>query len=253
MRLGGILLLGPLLALGGCATVSSSTMHAEARTAPGPPGRTIVVQRGDTLTKISAESGVPVDDIIEVNGLASPDAIDVGQRLFVPAGVAPPPPEQLVDDDKPAALDHGAEEPGEPPPAPSLSKPLRWPVDGIVLRDFAAAQPATSKRPARAGFEGILIAAPAGTPVRVAAAGTVAFAGSQGTANGNFVVVDHGDGLVTVYAHLKTIVVSVGQILASGDVVGEIGASGLTGASPRVQLQVRRDQRPVDPLPLLPP
>ena len=251
MRLGGILLLGPGLALGACATTSAERVPV--RTAPEPPGRTVVVQRGDTLTRIAAANDVAIDEIVEVNGLASADALAVGQRLFLPAGVAPPSPENVGVADDAASGEHDTQGGVSTPSAPVATTPLQWPVDGVVLRDFAVAQAATAKRPAREAFEGVLIAAPAGTPVRAAAGGVVAFAGSQGTANGNFVVVDHGDGLVTVYAHLKTIVVAVGQTLASGDVVGEIGASGLTGASPRVQLQVRRDQRPVDPLTLLPP
>jgi murein DD-endopeptidase MepM/ murein hydrolase activator NlpD len=254
MRLGGILLLGGLLATTACTTTSSTTRPPRAQSAPEPPGRTIVVQRGDTLTRIAGKTGVAVDEIVEVNGLPSADAIEVGQELFVPAGVAPPPPERVEVDTPPeppsTTTDAG---PTTTTPDAGPAAPLRWPVEGVVLRDFAVAQPATAKRPARDGYEGLLIAAPPGTPVRVAAAGVVAFAGAQGTSNGNFVVVDHGEGLVTVYAHLKAIVVAVGQTLAPGDVVGEIGSTGLTGASTRVQLQVRRDQTPVDPLTLLPP
>jgi lipoprotein NlpD len=254
MRLGGILLLGFGLVGGGCATASLSSARADERASPGPPGRTIVVQRGDTLTRIAAAHDIAIDDIVEVNGLDSADSLAVGQRLFLPAGVAPPPPEQSGPDTAPPSMlddDRGAT--AALPVPPAAATPLVWPVDGVVLRDFAASQPATAKRPARDGFDGVLIAAPAGTPVRAAAGGIVAFAGTQGTANGNFVVVEHADGLVSVYAHLKTIGVSVGQTVAAGDVVGEIGTSGLSGVSPRVQLQVRRDQRPVDPLPLLPP
>ncbi|MBM4279489.1 MAG: M23 family metallopeptidase [Deltaproteobacteria bacterium] len=264
MHLGGILFFGLLATVSACAGLAPSSLPRERPAAP-PPGTVVVVAAGDTLTRIAAEHGVPVDEIVEVNGLASADAIVVGQRLFLPAGVAPPLPEVMTaDDDGVSEGDpsgRGEAAPAatlEHPPAsvegePASTAPLVWPVEGVVLRDFALAQPATGRRPARAAYEGLLIAAPPGTTVRAADAGVVTFAGSQGTAYGLFVVVEHAGALVTVYAHLRRVAVSEGQTVAAGEVVGEIGATGLVGASPRVQFQVRRDRVPVDPLPLLPP
>ena len=211
--------------------------------APGLPGTTVVVAAGDTLTRIAAAHGVSVGELVEVNGLSG-DALAVGQRLFVPAS-------STLSPASPLAPSSSSSPPTSPPTSPDAT--LRWPVDGIVLREFAAPQRATGRRPAREGYEGVLIAAPGGTPVQAAASGTVVFAGSQGTTNGIFVVVDHGAGLVTVYAHLARAAVSAGAAVQAGDIVGDIGATGLTGASPRVQLQVRREGVPIDPAPLLPP
>jgi murein DD-endopeptidase MepM/ murein hydrolase activator NlpD len=117
----------------------------------------------------------------------------------------------------------------------------------MVLRDFASA---TSKN---GGYDGVLIAAPAGTVVLAAASGRVAFAGSQQTALGTFVILEHDHDLVTLYAHLAAPAVQVGATVKAGDVIGVVGTSGLVGVSPRVQFQVRRKQQPIDPLPLLPP
>jgi murein DD-endopeptidase MepM/ murein hydrolase activator NlpD len=243
MRRGGILLL--MLAIAGsCVTTPTAEPRPEP---PPPPGTVVVVEPGQTLWQIAQAAGITVDELAEANGLDAAEPLLVGQRIFVPAGARPTSP--IVDVVAP------------PPPPPRTSQScgpvsaagLCWPVDGVVLRDFALPTRATAKRPAREGYDGLLIAAPAGTPVHAAGAGVVVFAGTQGTAYGTFVVVDHGDGLVAIYAHLRTTSVKVGQTVAPGDVVGEIGTSGLTGASPRVQFQLRKNEVPVDPLPLLPP
>jgi lipoprotein NlpD len=249
----------------GCPATPTATGPGLARAPSTPaaettvPGRTVVVAPGDTLASLAATHGVRVEDLVEVNGLASPVLV-VGQRLFVPDDGAADEPRSapavtaavsLPDDDDASPSPTTA--PANSPTTGLLAAPLRWPVDGVVLRDFTAATPATARRAAREAYEGLLIGAPAGTAVRSAAAGIVAFAGSQGTTNGTFVVVEHDDELVTIYAHLAAAAVVAGQRVAAGDVVGEIGTTGLTGASPRVQFQVRRRQAPIDPVPLLPP
>ena len=85
-------------------------------------------------------------------------------------------------------------------------------------------------------------AAPEGTPVRAAGTGVVKFAGQAGT-YGNLVVVDHGGGLETRYAHLAHIGVAAGQNVPAGTAVGQTG----TTAGPRLHFEIRRDGQPTDP------
>jgi murein DD-endopeptidase MepM/ murein hydrolase activator NlpD len=268
MRFGGILLWGIALFEAGCAsTAPARSTHLEAPAparSPSPPGKVVVVAPGDTLLRLATAAGISVEELMEVNGLHSPDDIEVGQRLFLPLGPTPVAPEEEssraiahVRGEKARAprppagrSDRGAE---QGLPEATTERGLRWPVEGTILRDFSPSLPATGKRRGREAYEGLLIAAPAGTLVRSAASGVVAFAGSQGTTNGFFAVVEHGGGLVTVYAHMKSIDVKVGQTVEAGEVLGEIGTTGLTGASPRVQFQVRRDHVAIDPLTLLAP
>lgn len=221
--------------IGACATAPATAPEP-----PAPPGQTIQVQAGQTLSQIARESGVDVEEIVEVNGLRSADDIAVGQLLFIPAAVLA---------QAPVTSPKAPPKPKLPTPPKTLPSTalLAWPVEGLVLRDFTTAK-------AKAGaYDGVLIAAPATTVVRAAAAGRVAFAGSQETSLGLFVIVEHKDDLVTVYGHLTTTAVKVGDAVATGDVLGTVGTSGLVGVSPRVQFQVRRRQVAVDPLPLLPP
>jgi LysM repeat protein len=219
---------------GACTTVPTAPAEP-----PLPPGYVVTVRAGQTVWEIADDAGLTVEEVVEVNGLESADEVAAGQVLFIPAAS---PPKTLAPD---PVIEQG-------PPASSTSPSLQWPLDGIVLRDFSLAS-GSGSRPGKSGYDGVLIAAPGGTLVRAAAGGTVAFAGTQGTTTGTFVVVDHPGELVTVYAHLKLASVTTGQAVAAGDVVGEIGASGLVGVSPRLQFQVRRKKSPIDPLPLLPP
>ena len=77
-----------------------------------------------------------------------------------------------------------------------------------------------------AGFHtGIDLAAPAGTHIYSWRSGTVTFAGWSG-GYGNFIIVDHGDGFVTRYAHCSKIAVTKGQTVSQGQVIGYVGTTG---------------------------
>ena len=122
--------------------------------------------------------------------------------------------------------------------APSGSGLLGWPVSGPVVSGFGM----------RWGrmHEGIDITCATGTPVRAAAAGTVIYAGWLG-GYGNLVVVDHGNGLSTAYAHNSSFASSVGQSVAAGEVVAYSGSTG-NSSGPHVHFEVRVGGNAVDPL-----
>lgn len=96
---------------------------------------------------------------------------------------------------------------------------------------------------------GLDFAAPYGDPVRAAAPGRVAFSKPDGE-YGNTVRIDHGDGLVTTYAHLGRINVQVGDCVAQGAVIGLAGSTGLS-AGPQVHFEVLVEGKAVDPAPAL--
>ena len=97
------------------------------------------------------------------------------------------------------------------------SSGLVWPVSGAITSGFG---PRWGRM-----HEGIDVAGSSGTPIAAAAGGTVIVAGPQG-GYGNLVVLDHGGGLSTAYAHLSSIAVSTGQSVGQGTVVGGMGTTG---------------------------
>jgi murein DD-endopeptidase MepM/ murein hydrolase activator NlpD len=113
-----------------------------------------------------------------------------------------------------------------------------WPVNGTVVSGYGM----------RWGrlHEGIDITAASGTPIWAAAAGTVIYAGWLG-GYGNLVVVDHGNGLATAYAHASAILVSVGQSVSQGETVALVGSTGHS-SGPHLHFEVRVNGVAVDPL-----
>jgi murein DD-endopeptidase MepM/ murein hydrolase activator NlpD len=121
--------------------------------------------------------------------------------------------------------------------APSASGFI-WPVNGPVVSGFGM----------RWGrmHEGIDIAVSSGTPIHAAAAGTVIHAGWLG-GYGNLVVVDHGNGLSTAYAHASAILVGVGQHVSQGQTLSLVGSTG-NSTGPHLHFEVRVNGSAVDPL-----
>ena len=99
---------------------------------------------------------------------------------------------------------------------------------------------------------GIDLVEPFGSLVYAADDGVVALVGSSSSGYGNYVVIAHSGGLDTLYGHLSTAVVKVGQAVTQGQPVGLEGSSG-NSTGPHLHFELRINQRPVDPTPYLPP
>ena len=99
---------------------------------------------------------------------------------------------------------------------------------------------------------GIDLVAPFGSPIYAADDGVVALVGSSSSGYGNYVVIAHSGGLDTLYGHLSTTLVTVGQTVTQGTAVGLEGSSG-NSTGPHLHFELRIGQRPLDPTPYLPP
>jgi murein DD-endopeptidase MepM/ murein hydrolase activator NlpD len=122
---------------------------------------------------------------------------------------------------------------------------LIWPVSGPIASGFGG-------RNIGAGYEyhpGIDIAVPEGTPIRAAAAGTVALQQSEAESGGygNYTCIDHGGGLSTCYAHQSSFVVSLGDLVSQGEVIGYTGCTGYC-LGPHLHFEVRIYGEVTDPM-----
>ncbi len=120
-------------------------------------------------------------------------------------------------------------------------------VDALVGSRFGSRiDPFTGRRVAH---EGLDFGAPVGTPILAAAAGVVVLAGKR-PGYGNQVDIDHGNGLVTRYAHASKIDVAEGEIVRQGQKIAEVGSTGRS-TGPHLHFEVRIEGAPRDPLPYL--
>ena len=137
-----------------------------------------------------------------------------------------------------AALTARLQAQGTTSTGPVSSSGLVWPVSGPVTSVFGM----------RWGrmHTGIDIAVPTGTAVQSSASGTIVHAGWNG-GYGLLVVIDHGGGLATAYAHNSSVLVGVGQAVEQGETVALSGSTGHS-TGPHVHYEVRVNGVPVDPL-----
>ncbi len=118
------------------------------------------------------------------------------------------------------------------------------PVGGKVTSPFG---PRNKPRPdASSNHKGVDLQASSGQSVKASASGTVSFAGEQG-GYGNIVIIDHGSGLETAYAHLSSISVKKGDEVSQGDTIGAAGQTG-TATGPHLHFEVRKNNTKVDPM-----
>jgi len=217
----------------GCSYVASEQDYTGSWNSVGsggaaPAGVYHRVEPGQTLYRIGQAYGVDPGEIARVNGIADPTQISVGTCLWVPG----------------ASQSLSVE--------PTLTGLRRgqtcWPVHGRITSKFGMrVHPVSGKRRKHQGLD---IAAPIGTPVRVAERGRVRFAGwSEGY--GNLLIIDHGRGFETRYGHNSELAVRAREFVYKGQVVARSGSTGVS-TGPHVHFEVRISDRPVDPRRYLP-
>lgn len=190
------------------------------------------VARGETAFTIARAYNVSAKALAEWNGLGPDMAIREGQTLIIPVATAPAPnPEpkptapgagsptpqppsasQPLPDEKTAPA---AEKPKETPPSPDLGETTKaskysMPVQGKIIRPYDKAK-----------NQGIDIAAPAGSAVKAAEAGTVAVISSDTSGKG-IVILRHADGLLTVYVGVANVSVAKGAKVSRGQEIGKV-------------------------------
>jgi murein DD-endopeptidase MepM/ murein hydrolase activator NlpD len=222
---GWLLLVGAGLLAGG-VTPGFTAPKSAAPAAPagsvgtgGTPGGVChVLRRGQTLYSLARAYRVSLDSIVEANQIEDPGRMPAGRVLFIPGAA-----------EGPNAL-------AEPIPC------FAWPLNGRVTSRFGG-------RGRGGSHEGLDIDGVAGQVIRAAAAGRVAWAGEE-RGYGTMVILEHGYGLTTLYAHASRLLVDAGESVSAGEPIAEVGQSG-NARGAHLHFEVRRDGRPVNPLPIL--
>lgn len=125
---------------------------------------------------------------------------------------------------------------------------LLWPNDGLIYSTFNASRGKSRRHGA------IDIVAPKGTPIAAAADGVVTVAANGGknwSGYGRVVVIDHGNGVHTLYAHCDTTIVKMGQRVKQGEYIATVGRTG-RASTDHCHFEVRVDGKKMDPLACLP-
>lgn len=128
-------------------------------------------------------------------------------------------------------------------PQPRMGSTFRRPVDGKTIAQFGPQKDGTVN-------EGITISVPKGTPVKAAENGVVAYVGDELPGFGNLILIRHADDYVTAYAHADTVFVKKCDVVKRGQTLATAGTSG-DASQPELHFEIRKNSKPVDPLPLL--
>lgn len=202
---------------------------------PPVTGMVHKVKRGETIYSIAKKYDVDPQQIINwpfnTYGNDETFALAVGQTLVVPDGVKPA--EALWDPKRYVAQ--------KTPDAGVVSAmgQFIWPVSGSISQRYVWYH------------RGLDVANKAQPPILAADSGRVTVAGWPDNAGyGNRVMIDHGNGFVTLYAHMSSIAVGVGQTVNRGDVIGNVGSTGRS-TGPHLHFEIRRGGEILDPLQFL--
>lgn len=169
------------------------------------------VQKGDTLESIAKKYKVSVEAIIGYapNNLTPDSELVPGQKIMVPGGQKP----YVAPVVRPAATWVKAG------PFSGATGSFMWPVSGVITQG------------PHQYHMGLDIANAIGTPVVAADAGVVVFAGWDNSGYGYSIVVDHGNGFMTRYAHLSAFFVKAGDQVKKGEMIGKVGSTGRSTGS----------------------
>lgn len=191
------------------------------------------VQEGDSLSGIADLLAVDPDTLQQLNELSDANALQAGMRLVVPDVPT-----------RPVRYGVTRQEPHQNRAAPAFI----WPAVGQVTTKFGV--PGSDWI---GGYHmGLDIGASYGSPIVAAAAGVVEEAnGDNSHGYGNHVLISHGFGYETLYAHMSRIVTRAGAKVSQGEIIGYVGDSGYA-FGPHLHFEVRRDGTKIDPEPLLP-
>ncbi len=181
------------------------------------------VKTGDTISTIAKKYEGEVEEILAYNQLSSNDEISVGDTIIIPGGAMHAAPVRVA----------------------SQAQPVRVSGASIASAGFSHPAPGSVKSQGVHGYNAVDLAAPVGTPIRAAASGEVIVSKNSGWNGGygQYVVIRHSNGAQTLYAHLSSNAVGVGDYASQGEVIGGMGNTGKS-TGPHLHFEVRGATNP---------
>ncbi|GEM_PF-663623 len=232
-----------LLALSGCSLFASIEVEAPQSSRPNAVYHT--VQRGETVAGIASSYRVQWQKLASLNKISDPTKLQVGTRLLIGHRLRQgggKNKDQTTEDNtklRPASLSQGNK---------NSKGRILWPTaSGEIVSSFG---------PRRGSFhDGLDIAAPSGTLVFAATDGEVVFSGDDLSGYGNLIILRAPNGLLSIYAHNRKLLVDKGDRVKRGEEIAEVGATG-RAEGPHLHFEVRLLDAQgryvaVDPLPLM--
>lgn len=192
------------------------------------------VAKGETLQSLAKKYGADAGEIAQYNGLDASAALAAGSSIIIPGGeIAAPAP---VKSTGTKAASGGK----------SISEPYLGGSGAAVPGFFVNPLPGGILTQGIHGWNAVDIGAARGTPIHAAAGGTVIIAKNNGAWNGgygNYVVITHANGTQTLYAHMTHSIVTPGQTVSAGEIIGYVGATG-EATGPHLHFEVRGAKNP---------
>lgn len=212
-----IILILMIIGLAGCTTVPPATGPTLPVLSLDSGGLRHRVEAGQTLWKISRLYSVDIDDILRLNRISEDAAIEVGQVLLIPHRLSTP-----------------------SVPVKSRGDDFIWPLKGRVIAGFGSSYHNLINK-------GINIQAPAGSDILATRAGRVVFYAASFGNYGKTVIIDHGDGLRSVYSRISEVFVQPGENVQRGALVGRVGVS-IRDKNSYLHFEIRKGALPQNPL-----
>ena len=187
------------------------------------------VKKGESLSTIAKKYKADIDKILEANKLTSADQVAIGNNLIIPDGVKPA--AKITTHTKPSSIFTAPKS-----NAGSSNTKLLWPTSARTITQYYWWRHAA-----------IDIGGPTGTPIYAAESGTVTTAGWSRGGYGYYIIIDHGNGMQTLYAHSSKLYVTKGEKVSRGQTIMAMGSTGWS-TGPHLHFEVRVNGYKQNPL-----
>ena len=195
-------------------------------------GLTHTISRSDTLSNVAAKYKANPEDILEINKLSDASEFKIGAKIVVPDGIRPAPVAPVP------GYSSGLADLGSIfKPAKPIAGKMNWPTTSKKLTQYFRGW----------RHSGIDIGVKTGNPIYAAEDGIVITSGWNSGGYGYYIIIDHGDGLQTLYGHNSELLLKKGERVKKGEAVAKSGSTGRS-TGPHLHFEVRVNGNRVNPL-----